>query len=100
MLCPGNMSSVAVLLCANLSDVCRNALPCLLPLTFSVASKSKNLVFEITGDGNLPRVTIVHPVLRNKKGQPFLLFRRILLGRSDKLPLILKNSGNIPAQVT
>ncbi|XP_066494024.1 hydrocephalus-inducing protein-like [Tiliqua scincoides] len=65
----------------------------------SVAAKSRNLTFEITGDGNLPRVTIVHPVLRNRKGQPLLLFRRILLGCSEKLPLILKNSGSIPVQL-
>uniref|UniRef100_A0A7M4E0K5 HYDIN axonemal central pair apparatus protein n=1 Tax=Crocodylus porosus TaxID=8502 RepID=A0A7M4E0K5_CROPO len=65
----------------------------------SLVSKSRNLTFDITGDGNLPRVTIVRPVLRNKRGNPLLLFKRLLLGHSEKLPLILKNSGVIPVQM-
>lgn len=64
-----------------------------------MAAKSRSLSFEITGDGNMPRVTIVRPVLRNKRGNPLLLFRRLFLGQSEKLPLILKNSGSIVVQV-
>lgn len=99
MPCRGNPSPVVggqALLWAGPSDVCRSAL---FSLASSVAAKAKSLTFEITGDGNLPRVTIVRPVLCTRKGQPLLLFRRILLGRSEKLPLILKNSGSILVQV-
>ncbi|XP_059569698.1 hydrocephalus-inducing protein homolog [Alligator mississippiensis] len=65
----------------------------------SLVSKSRNLTFDIIGDGNLPRVTIMRPVLRNKRGNPLLLFKRLLLGHSEKLPFILKNSGVIPVQM-
>uniref|UniRef100_A0A8C8S7Z5 HYDIN n=1 Tax=Pelusios castaneus TaxID=367368 RepID=A0A8C8S7Z5_9SAUR len=65
----------------------------------SLVAKSRNLTFDITGDGNLPRVTILRPVLRNRRGNPLLLFKRLLLGCSEKLPFILKNSGVIPVQV-
>ncbi|RXM33054.1 Hydrocephalus-inducing protein [Acipenser ruthenus] len=62
-------------------------------------TKTKSLMFDIAGDGNLPRVTVLRPSLRNKKGNPLLLFRRLLLGCSEKLPLLLKNDSNVPAQV-
>ncbi|XP_021570831.1 hydrocephalus-inducing protein homolog, partial [Carlito syrichta] len=62
-------------------------------------AKSRGLVFDITGEGNLPRVTIVRPILHNQYGSPLLLFKRLLLGHSEKLPLILKNNGTIPAQL-
>uniref|UniRef100_A0A670KA82 HYDIN axonemal central pair apparatus protein n=1 Tax=Podarcis muralis TaxID=64176 RepID=A0A670KA82_PODMU len=61
----------------------------------SVVAKSRNLSFEVTGDGNLPQVTIMRPVLRNKKGNPLLLFRRLLLGHTEILPLVFKNCGSI-----
>ncbi|XP_074864560.1 hydrocephalus-inducing protein homolog isoform X2 [Carettochelys insculpta] len=65
----------------------------------SLVAKSRNLTFDITGDGNLPRVTILRPILCNKRGNPLLLFKRLLLGCSERLPLVLKNSGVIPVQV-
>ncbi|XP_066569678.1 hydrocephalus-inducing protein homolog [Amia ocellicauda] len=65
----------------------------------SSSPKTKALVFDLAGDGNLPRVTVLRPVLRNSKGHPLLLFRRLLLGRSQALPLLLANDSNVPAQV-
>ncbi|CAM5150043.1 unnamed protein product [Eretmochelys imbricata] len=65
----------------------------------SLVAKSRNLTFDITGDGNFPQVTILRPVLRNKRGNPLLLFKRLLLEHSEKLPFVLKNSGVIPVQV-
>ncbi|XP_037371987.1 hydrocephalus-inducing protein homolog isoform X2 [Talpa occidentalis] len=62
-------------------------------------AKNRNLVFDIVGEGNLPRVTIVRPILRDQQGNPMILFKKLLLGHSDKLPLVLKNSGTIPAQL-
>uniref|UniRef100_G3VZI4 HYDIN axonemal central pair apparatus protein n=1 Tax=Sarcophilus harrisii TaxID=9305 RepID=G3VZI4_SARHA len=62
-------------------------------------SKNRSLSFDIFGEGNLPRVTVVRPILYNNKGNPLLLFKRLLLGNSQKLPLILKNNGTIPAQL-
>ncbi|NXX95861.1 HYDIN protein, partial [Centropus bengalensis] len=63
------------------------------------ATKAQSLTFDISGDGNLPRVTILHPVRRNKRGSPLLLFRKLLLGDSEQLPLVLHNSGIIPVQL-
>ncbi|XP_073911808.1 hydrocephalus-inducing protein homolog [Castor canadensis] len=62
-------------------------------------ARSRGLVFDIFGEGTLPRVTVVRPTLYNQFGNPLLLFKRLLLGHSEKLPLILKNNGTIPAQL-
>ncbi|KAK2085417.1 hypothetical protein P7K49_036717 [Saguinus oedipus] len=65
----------------------------------STLAKSRGLVFDIAGEGNLPQVTVVRPILHNQYGNPLILFKRLLLGRSEKLPLILKNNGILPAQL-
>nr|XP_051703218.1 hydrocephalus-inducing protein homolog isoform X2 [Oryctolagus cuniculus] len=62
-------------------------------------ARNRGLVFDIVGEGNLPRVTVLRPILHNQYGNPMLLFKRLLLGHSEKLPLILKNNGTIPAQL-
>ncbi|KAB0347974.1 hypothetical protein FD754_012831 [Muntiacus muntjak] len=62
-------------------------------------TKNRSLVFDIVGEGNLPRVTVMRPVLYNQYRNPLLLFKRLLLGHSETLPLILKNSGAIPAKL-
>ena len=61
----------------------------------SVVSKYRNLTFDIQGDGNLPRITVLRPSSRNKKGASVLLFRRLLLGRTQVLPVVLKNEGTL-----
>uniref|UniRef100_A0A8B9BFH4 HYDIN axonemal central pair apparatus protein n=1 Tax=Anser brachyrhynchus TaxID=132585 RepID=A0A8B9BFH4_9AVES len=58
-----------------------------------------SLTFDISGEGNLPRVTVLHPVLHSKAGNPLLLFKKLLVGDSEKLPLVLHNAGIIPVQV-
>ncbi|KAM3920677.1 hydrocephalus-inducing protein homolog [Leptodactylus fuscus] len=65
----------------------------------SALSKSRNLTFDISGEGNLPRITILRPALRNKRGNPVLLFQRLLIGQSQQLPLVLKNEGSVPAKL-
>ncbi|NXL83544.1 HYDIN protein, partial [Alectura lathami] len=67
--------------------------------TSPAAIKAQSLTFEISGDGNLPRVTVLRPVLHNKRGNPLLLFKKLLLGGSEKLPLVLQNDGVIPVQL-
>ncbi|XP_026975142.1 hydrocephalus-inducing protein homolog [Sagmatias obliquidens] len=62
-------------------------------------AKNQSLTFDIVGEGNLPRVTVVRPILYNQHGNPLLLFKRLLLGHSETLPLVLKNSGTIPAKL-
>ncbi|KAG8437289.1 hypothetical protein GDO86_008117 [Hymenochirus boettgeri] len=67
--------------------------------TGSALSKNKVLSFDISGEGNLPRITILRPVLCNNHGNPLLLFQRLFMGQRQFLPLILKNEGSIPAQL-
>ncbi|NXS60518.1 HYDIN protein, partial [Brachypteracias leptosomus] len=67
--------------------------------TSPAAGKARSLTFEISGDGNLPRVTVLRPVLHNRRGNPLLLFKKLLLGDSEKLPLVLQNSGIVPVQL-
>lgn len=63
-------------------------------------AKNKALGFDLMGEGNLPSVCVVRPALRNGVGNPVLQFRRLLAGRRHTLPLVLKNDGNVPAQVS
>ena len=57
-------------------------------------------MFEVSGEGNLPRITVAKPTVRNKRGQPLLLFKRILLGRTESLPFELLNEGTLPSKVS
>ena len=61
--------------------------------------KQKALTFELHGDGNLPQVEVSHPTLKNAKGQPLLVFRRLLTDQSQTLKVSLRNVGTIPAVV-
>ncbi|KAI9095517.1 hypothetical protein DFS34DRAFT_651319 [Phlyctochytrium arcticum] len=60
-------------------------------------SKTKTLLFEIRGEGTLPRVTIERPVVKSKSGHSQLLFKKSLVGSSQSLMIGLKNEGIIPA---
>ena len=55
--------------------------------------------FEIYGEGNLPRFTIVKPTLRNKKSQPLMLFKRSVINHTDSQQLVLSNDGTLPTKV-
>ena len=61
--------------------------------------KQKALTFELHGDGNLPQVEVTHPTLKNAKGQPLLVYRRVLTDHSHTLTVTLRNTGTIPAIV-
>ncbi|XP_039245118.1 hydrocephalus-inducing protein-like isoform X2 [Pipra filicauda] len=66
----------------------------------SMKMKPQQLTFTISGEGHVPQVTVECPGLRSKRGNPVLCFRRLLLGDSQKLPLVLRNNGIIPTQFT
>lgn len=57
------------------------------------------MTFELAGDGNLPRISILKPSVRNKKGQPLLLFKKNLIGQTQGLPLVILNDGTLPSKV-
>jgi hydrocephalus-inducing protein len=40
-------------------------------------ARGKSLLFEVSGEGNLPRVSVNKPTVRNKRGQPLLLFKKV-----------------------
>lgn len=63
------------------------------------SARTRALTFELAGDGHLPRVTVLRPLLRTPQGGPLLQFRSLLVGRSRTLPLVLKNDGTVSAQV-
>lgn len=63
------------------------------------AARARSLLFEISGEGNLPHVTVLQPAIRNKKNVPLVIFDRLLLGHSHTLPLVVKNDGSIPATI-
>ncbi|XP_054029320.1 hydrocephalus-inducing protein homolog [Dryobates pubescens] len=67
--------------------------------TSHAAVRAQSLTFEISGEGKLPEVSVLRPALKDRRGNPLLLFRRLLLGAWEKLPLVLQNSGAVPAQV-
>ncbi|KAJ8247379.1 hypothetical protein GJAV_G00245710 [Gymnothorax javanicus] len=60
----------------------------------------KALVFDVAGEGNLPCVSVLRPALRDQQGVPLLQFPRLLAGRTSTLPLVLRNDGPMPAQVS
>ncbi|XP_029109509.1 hydrocephalus-inducing protein homolog isoform X1 [Scleropages formosus] len=62
-------------------------------------AKTKALAFELAGDGNLPRAAVLRPLLRTPRGNPLLQFKRLLVGQSQVLALVLKNDGTVPAQI-
>lgn len=62
-------------------------------------AKTRSLVFEMLGDGNMPRITIKKPSVRNKKGHSVLLFKKRLVGKQETLPLVLLNEGTLPSRV-
>lgn len=38
-------------------------------------------------------------IIRNKKGQPLLLFKKNLVNRSETLPLVITNEGTLNSKV-
>lgn len=62
--------------------------------------KGRSLTFELSGEGNLPHIAIARPTLRNKRGQPLLLFKRTLIGRYHTLPVTIVNDGTLACKVS
>nr|KAJ3422703.1 hypothetical protein HK105_006819 [Polyrhizophydium stewartii] len=60
--------------------------------------RNRTLTFELRGEGTLPRVVVDRPTLKSKSGLPLLKFKRLLVGSSQTLPLVLRNDGIIQAK--
>jgi hydrocephalus-inducing protein len=61
--------------------------------------KQRSVGFELTGDGTLPRFSIVRPTVRNRTGQTLMLFKRTVVGNEDTQSLVLTNDGTLAAKV-
>lgn len=61
--------------------------------------KQRSIGFDLTGDGTLPRFSVIKPTLRNKKGQTLILFKRTVVGGEDRQQLVLSNDGTLAAKV-
>ncbi|XP_077028979.1 hydrocephalus-inducing protein homolog [Agelaius phoeniceus] len=64
----------------------------------SVEIKLQMLTFTISGKGHEPQLTVVCPSARSKRGNAVLCFKRLRLGDSEMLPLVVCNNGIIPVK--
>eukprot|EP00966_Prymnesium_polylepis_P033275 773915-Prymnesium_polylepis.1 len=62
-------------------------------------AETNRLAFDLLAEGTLPHVSIMQPTTRTEEGVPILQFPRLLVGRTTKLPLLLRNEGILPATV-
>ncbi|XP_022253141.1 hydrocephalus-inducing protein homolog [Limulus polyphemus] len=58
-----------------------------------------SLVFELVGEGILPRIIFLQPRLYDEQNSLIMLFNKLIVGCSQCLPLVLKNTDLPPAQV-
>ncbi|KAL2094103.1 hypothetical protein ACEWY4_011415 [Coilia grayii] len=99
---PSHSHAFAVL---TFSPTAMQSYQCTFEVTLEGASsvmsgKTKLLVVDVVGEGNLPCVSVLRPVVRNARGHPVLQFKRQLVGRAQTLPLLIKNTGSVPAKAT
>ncbi|XP_064242784.1 hydrocephalus-inducing protein homolog isoform X2 [Passer domesticus] len=62
----------------------------------SVKMKPQTLTFTISGQAHEPQLTVVRPSARSKRGTAVLRFQRLRVGRSEVLPLVIRNDGITP----
>ena len=67
--------------------------------TSKALQMTRPLTFDLVGEGHLPTVRVSAPTLRNRSGFPLLLFRRLLVGHTQTLQLVLTNEGALHSQV-
>ncbi|XP_077041133.1 hydrocephalus-inducing protein homolog [Agelaius phoeniceus] len=61
-----------------------------------VKIKPQTVTFTISGKAHEAQLTVVCPSARSKRGTAVLRFKRLRVGRSEKLPLVVRNDGIIP----
>ncbi|XP_062355739.1 hydrocephalus-inducing protein homolog [Cinclus cinclus] len=64
----------------------------------SVQIKPQTLTFTISGKGHEPQVTVVCPSARSKRGNAVLRFKRLRVGDSEMLSLVIHNNGIVPVK--
>ena len=63
------------------------------------ATQTGKMVFELRGEGTLPTLFLESPKDIETDGTPAMRFKKTRIGKHQKLPLMLKNEGQIPATV-
>ena len=64
-------------------------------------ARQRTLSFELQGEGNLPQVSVVRPSLNDTTtGKLLVAFKRLLAGLTSTAPLVLRNTGTIPAYIS
>lgn len=66
----------------------------------AIVQKGRGLLFDIQGDGSLPRVSVTQPAATDQCGRHIMIFKRIVVGKSQTLPFTLSNTGHMPAIVS
>ena len=60
-------------------------------------SRGLGLNYELQGEGSLPQVTVIQPAATDRSGKHVMIFKRLVVGKSHALPLVLSNTGSMPA---
>ena len=60
-------------------------------------SRGMGLNFELQGEGSLPQVAVVQPAATDRTGKPVMIFKRLVVGKTQTLPLVLSNTGSMSA---
>ena len=64
-------------------------------------ARQRTLSFELQGEGNLPQVSVVRPSFHDTTtGKLLVAFKRLLAGLTSTAPLVLRNTGTIPAYIS
>ncbi|XP_077642374.1 hydrocephalus-inducing protein [Lonchura striata] len=64
----------------------------------SVRIEPRIVTFHISGKGLEPQLTVVCPSARSKRGNAVLRFKRLQVGDSETLPLVVRNNGIAPVE--
>lgn len=62
-------------------------------------AKNGKLTFELKGEGTLPTLLLEKPSELGEDGTPILRFKKTRIGKTQLLPITLKNEGAVSATV-
>ena len=60
-------------------------------------SRGMGLNFELQGEGSLPQISVIQPAATDRNGKPVMIFKRLVVGKTQVLPLVLSNTGSMSA---
>lgn len=62
-------------------------------------AKTHKLVFDLRGEGAMPTIKLEKPKEWFNESTPLLKFPKVRIDKSQILPIVLKNDGQVPATV-